>query len=59
MQSKKELTDILNEYLRPIRERRASLSDSDIEDILLDGARRAREVAGQTMADVRAAMGMR
>lgn len=59
MQSKKELTDILNEYLRPIRERRAALSDSDIEDILQDGARRAREVAGQTMADVRAAMGMR
>ncbi|HWA84501.1 MAG TPA: tryptophan--tRNA ligase [Fimbriimonadaceae bacterium] len=58
MQNKKELTDLLNAYLEPIRERRAQLDDDTIEDILRDGARRAREVAGQTMAEVRAAMGM-
>lgn len=59
MQNKKELTEILNEYLRPIRQRRAELDDDTIEDILRGGARRAREVAGRTMEEVRAAMGMR
>ena len=59
MQSKRELTEILNEYLRPIRERRAALDDDTIEDILRDGARKAREVAEATMVEVRAAMGLR
>lgn len=59
MQSKKELTDILNEYLRPMRERRAQIDDGMIEEILKDGAERARAVASRTMAEVRAAMGMR
>ncbi|HVT10886.1 MAG TPA: tryptophan--tRNA ligase [Fimbriimonadaceae bacterium] len=58
MQNKKELTDLLNAYLQPMRERRAQLDDATVEDILRDGARRAREVAAQTMAEVRAAMGM-
>lgn len=58
-QNKKELTELLNEYLRPIRERRAQLDDATIEEILRDGAERARAVAAQTMADVRAAMGLR
>lgn len=59
MQSKKELTEILVEYLRPMRERRALLDDAMVEDILRDGARRAREVAGATMNEVRSAMGLR
>jgi tryptophanyl-tRNA synthetase len=59
MQNKKELTEILNEYLRPMRERRAQLDDATIEDILRDGAKRARAYASQTMDAVRAAMGMR
>ncbi|MCU0315600.1 MAG: tryptophan--tRNA ligase [Fimbriimonadaceae bacterium] len=57
-QNKKELTEILNEYLRPMRERRAALSDSDVEDILRDGAKRAQVVAGETMDAVRSAMGL-
>jgi hypothetical protein len=40
--------------LDPIHERRASLSDDDIRDILADGAARASEIARATMADVRA-----
>lgn len=58
MQNKKECTEAVNEYLRPLRERRAALSDDDIEDVLRLGAKRAREVAAATMSEVRAAMGM-
>jgi len=58
MQNKKELTESLNEYFRPMRERRAQIDDATIEDILNDGADRAREVASKTMQEVRAAMGI-
>ncbi|MDI9641596.1 tryptophan--tRNA ligase [Kamptonema cortianum] len=57
-QNKKELTEIMNEYFRPFRERRAELDDDTIEDILRDGARRAKEVAAETMQLVRDAMGL-
>lgn len=56
MQNKKELTEALNEYLRPMRERRAQLDDATIEDILRKGAENARELASQTMDEVRRAM---
>lgn len=56
MQNKKELIEALNEFLRPIRERRASLTDGDIEEILARGAEEAREVASQTLAEAKAAM---
>ncbi len=59
MQSKKECTEVVNEYLRPMRERRKAVDDATIEDILEDGARRATEVAAATMAEVREAMGLR
>lgn len=59
MQSKKECTEVVNEYLRPMRERRKAVDDATIEDILQDGARRATEVAAATMAEVRDAMGLR
>lgn len=55
-QSKKELTEILNEYLRPMRERRAQLDDGTVLEILQDGATRARAFASQTMDEVRRAM---
>lgn len=57
-QSKKELTEVLNEFLRPMRERRAQISDADIEEILIVGAEKARAVAAETMVQVRAAMGL-
>lgn len=59
MQNKKELTEAINEFLRPMRERRASISDGDIEAILLRGAEEAREFAAKTMDSVRSAMGIR
>ncbi len=58
MQNKKELTEAINEYFRPMRERRAQLDDGTIEEILTVGADRARAVASATMAEVRAAMGI-
>ena len=58
MQNKTACVEAVNEYLRPMRERRASLDDGTIEQILKRGAEEAREVASKTMAEVRAAMGM-
>lgn len=58
MQNKKECTEAVNEVLRPIRERRRALDDGTIEDILRQGAERARAVAAETMDAVRRAMGL-
>lgn len=58
MQNKKELTEALNEYLRPIRQRRAELDDATIRAILDRGAEEAREFASQTMDEVRRAMSL-
>lgn len=56
MQNKSDLIEILNEFLKPIRERRAMLDDATIMEILERGAEEARDFASQTMASVRAAM---
>ncbi len=56
---KTAVRDNLMHTLGPIRERRESLSDDQIREVLADGARRAAEIAGQTMADVRSMVGVR
>jgi len=58
MQNKKELTEAINEYFRPIRAKRAELDDASIDAILADGADRARAFAADTMQLVRSAMGL-
>lgn len=58
MQNKKECIEAVNEYFRPMRERRAAVDDDTIEEILRKGAEEAREMAGATMAEVKAAMGL-
>lgn len=58
MQNKKECIEVVNEYFRPMRERRAALDDATIEEILRKGAEEAREMAAATMAEVKAAMGL-
>jgi len=58
VQCKKRCADCLNLYLAPLRERRAQITDSVIDDVLTDGERRACEEAAKTMAQVRAAMGI-
>jgi len=50
---KRNLADILIEVLEPIRSRRGKMPDSEVEDIIADGARRSRKAAGETMAEVR------
>lgn len=57
---KKRFAANLNAHLAPFRERRAALSQdlTYVENVLEDGARRARAIAEQTMAEVRAAVGL-
>ena len=55
-QNKKELTECINEFLRPMRERRAQIDDATIDEILRKGAEKASERAEATMQEVREAM---
>ena len=56
MKNKKELTEAINEFLRPMREKRRALDDHTIDEILKKGARKARSTAQHTMKKVREAM---
>jgi tryptophanyl-tRNA synthetase len=58
VQDKGDLAEALNEYLRPIRERRAMYAAdiAQVERIISEGTQRAREVAIETIADVKSAM---
>lgn len=53
---KTELAESLNAMLRPMRERRASISRERVDQILREGTAKAREVANGTMREVRRAM---
>jgi len=55
---KTTLADALNAYLDPIRERRAAAlaRPGYVRDVLVEGSRRARAVAQETMTRVRAAV---
>ena len=57
---KKYVTESVNEFLAPIRERRVQLAgDIDyIKDVLHEGNRRANEIANATLDEVREAMNM-
>lgn len=59
-QCKRRLAEVLIESLSGFRSARAKLErqPEKIEEILIEGARRARGVASQTMAEVREAMGI-
>lgn len=58
---KKRLLGAITEKFAPIRERRAALERDPayVEDVLRDGAGRARRIAGSTMERVRSAVGLR
>lgn len=53
---KEKLYLALENFLVPIREKRAKIKDSQIQDILSAGGKSAREVAQETLGDVRAAL---
>lgn len=57
---KKSLALALNNFLEPFREKRAVYENNPtlVDEILVEGTRRAREEARQTMERVRDAMGM-
>ncbi len=59
-QLKKYVTQAVNDYFAPIRERRHRF-EADlgyVQDVLHDGNRRANEIAESTLQEVREAMGM-
>lgn len=58
--TKKRLVELLTEHFRPFREKRKELEQNPdyVEQVLQDGARRARALAQKTMAEVRAAVGL-
>ena len=55
---KRKLVQALNQFLTPIRERRAKFSRSTVEQLIVEGTRRARREAQETMGLVREAMGL-
>jgi tryptophanyl-tRNA synthetase len=57
---KRRMAANLNQNLEPFRSRRADLArdPQTVWDVLHDGGRRARLIAGQTMEEVRAAIGL-
>ena len=59
-QLKGELTEALNEKLRPLRAERARLEASPdyIRQVLLDGSKKAREIGIKTLDEVRSVMNM-
>lgn len=52
------LNDTLQNILAPIREKRASISDKDAMEILISGSKKARQIAQNTLKEVRAAIGI-
>lgn len=55
---KDALVEDIEAMIAPMRERRESVSDADVKDILHDGAARAREQAEKKMRDVRQKVGV-
>lgn len=57
---KRKLSKALNNFIEPLRERRASYGQrpAEVDEILAEGTRRARGVARETMERVRDAMGL-
>lgn len=57
---KRRLAGVLNEVLAPIRQKREELTKhkTKVEDILKQGARKVREVAGETLAEVKKLIGL-
>jgi tryptophanyl-tRNA synthetase len=58
---KKELTDSLNAYLRPLRAKRSELEKNPelIHNVLTNGVAKAREIAAATLDEVRDVMNMK
>lgn len=55
---KEALIEDLDAFIKPLRERRAALNESEVKSILARGAERAREIASNKLADVRKKVGV-
>lgn len=57
---KKLFAENLNNHLQPFRQRREEIAKNpdEVWDVLRDGARRARQIAEETMVEVRQAIGL-
>jgi tryptophanyl-tRNA synthetase len=53
---KSECAAVLEHFMKPVRERRASLDPAMVDSILAEGEEKARAVAAVTLADVKSAM---
>jgi len=50
---KTKLEAAINDFLEPIRRKRSGLSDGSVHEILINGASKARDVARETMREVK------
>ncbi len=59
-QAKKRLAELMIEYFKPYREKRAELEKNTdyVKEVLAKGAQRAREIAAKTLAEARNAVGL-
>ncbi len=55
---KDELSRAIYEEIRPMQERRAKLTDDYVDQVIADGAKKARIVASQTVREVKEKMGL-
>jgi tryptophanyl-tRNA synthetase len=55
---KEALASDIEDYIKPMREKRESVSDADVITILKNGAEKARERASKKMAEVRKIVGV-
>lgn len=55
---KKDLAEIIIEYIRPIQERRNRLQDQDVDKILEEGNQKAKEFASGTIKEVKNLTGL-
>jgi len=59
-EAKKRLAELLTDYFKPFRQKRTELENNIdyVNQVLADGARRAKAVAAKTLAEVRKAVGL-
>jgi tryptophanyl-tRNA synthetase len=60
-EAKKRLAELIIEYFKPFRQKRAELENNIdyVKEVLANGARRAKAVAGETLEKARQAIGLR
>ncbi len=55
---KNMLVNDLENFITPMREKRASITDSEVKEVLAAGAEKAKKVSNETLAKVREAIGV-